>query len=424
MKKTLSILLILVLSLSVLAGCSSDETTEPTTQEPTATDEKVQITFWQTMNDEETKTLTGIVEEFEAQNPNIDVVVENVPFGETQNKYKTAAQAGNAPDVLRSEIAWTPEFAALGYLLPLDSYFKDQDDFLEAPLNYSKWNGQTWSVPQVTDALALLYNKQMLADAGFDKAPETWDEFVTVSQALTKDGKWGFYYRQSDAYWYQPFMWSFGGGLIDEDDLDIHVNDPGSVAGLEFVLKLRDEYKVFPNDTDYSNDYTNAMENFKAGNAAMIFNGPWATADVLTGSEFQDPNNFGIAPIPKGPEGKTGSPVGGHGYVISAGTEHPDEAYKFIEFLSSKENQAKFAVNNGLLPTRKSAYDMEEVKNNRIISDYKVVIENATNRPVIPEGGQIYTDFTPEIQAVFQGQKTPQEGLDAVAAAWAELLNK
>jgi len=376
------------------------------------------------MNTEETETLMEIVNEFEAENKNIDVVVENVPFGETQNKFKTAAQGGNAPDVLRSEIAWTPEFAALGYLLPLDNYFTDQNDYLEAPLNYSKWNGQTWSVPQVTDALALLYNKQMLKDAGYDKAPETWDEFVTVSQALTKDGKWGFYYRQSDAYWFQPFMWSFGGGLIDEDDLDIHVNDPGSVAGLQFVLDLRDKYKVFPNDQDFSNDYTNAMENFKSGDVAMIFNGPWATADALSGKEFTNPDNFGIAPIPKGPEGNTGSPVGGHGYAIYAGTEHPDEAYEFIEFLSKPENQAKFAVNNGLLPTRKSAYELDEVKNNRIISDYKVVIENATNRPVIPEGGQIYTDFSPEIQAVFLGQKTPQEGLDAVANAWGKLLNK
>ncbi|OEF98981.1 hypothetical protein BHF71_10385 [Vulcanibacillus modesticaldus] len=420
MKKLLFIFSIFAL-VFLLSACSSETSEEPKQE---VIDEQVTISFWHTMNDEETKTLEAIVEEFENANPNIKVNMENVPFSEAQNKFKTAAQAGNAPDVFRSEIAWTPEFAALGYLMPLDNYFKDQDDFLAAPLNYSKWNGKTWSVPQVTDALALLYNKKMLADAGYDKAPETWDEFVKVAQDLTKGGKYGFYYRQSDAYWFQPFMWSFGGGLIDEDDLEIHINDPGSVKALEFILKLRDEYKVFKNDKDFSNDYTNAMETFKAGDVAMILNGPWSTSDILSGSAFEDPNNLGIAPIPKGPEGLTGSPVGGHGYVIYAGTKNADASYKFIEFLSSKENQAKFAVNNGLLPTRKSAYELDEVKNNRIISDYKLVIERATNRPVIPEGGQIYTDFTPEIQAVFQGKKSPQEALDAVAKAWAELLGK
>jgi arabinogalactan oligomer/maltooligosaccharide transport system substrate-binding protein len=63
------------------------------------------ITFWQTMNEEETKTLKTIVAAFTKANPSIKVNVQYVPFDQAQAKFATAAQGGKAPDVLRAEIA-------------------------------------------------------------------------------------------------------------------------------------------------------------------------------------------------------------------------------------------------------------------------------------------------------------------------------
>ncbi|MFC7439835.1 extracellular solute-binding protein [Laceyella putida] len=416
MKKILSAIASVAVAGSLLAGCSpaaNEQSSGPVT-----------ISFWNTMNPEETETLKEIISDFEKENKDIKVKLENVPFGEAQNKFKTAAQAGNGPDVLRSEIAWTPEFAALGLLQPLDDYFKDQDDFLDVALKYSKWNGKTWSVPQVTDALGLLYNKKLLADKGFNEAPKTMDEFYQVAKALSDPAqdKWGYYHRQTDAYWYQPFMWAYGGGLIT-DNKEIQVNNAGAVKGLEFLLKLRDD-KVMPDEFDAANDYNNLQQAFKTGRAAMVLQGPWAVSDLLKGEQFKDSNNLGIAPIPVGPEGKTGTPVGGHGLVIYAGSKHKEASYKFVSYLSKAENQAKFATKNGLVPTRKSAFELKEVKENRLINDWKAVLDKATNRPVMPEGGQIYAAFTPEIQAAFKKEKSPQQALDAVAEAWKKLLKK
>jgi len=250
------------------------------------------------------------------------------------------------------------------------------------------------------------------------------DEFLVDAQKLTDSskGQYGFFMR-GDSYWLQPFIWAFGGGLVDEEK-NIYINNEGSVAGLQFVLDLRDEYKVMPEVIDFSNDYDNMQTGFKTGKYAMIFQGPWATSDILTGEQFQDPSNLGVAPIPTGPEGKTGSPVGGHNYVIYKDSQNIDASYKFVEYLNSTESQALFAKNNNLLPTRKSAYETPEVKDNAILMGYKEVIDNATNRPVIPEGGQIYTDFTPNYQAALTGEATAQEALDNVAKAWEVLLKK
>lgn len=420
--------LVVLLLISLLAGCGGKE--EPGSQstgqpnEGQASGKPVKITFWNTMRDYEAAVAQELINEFEKQNPNIDVEMVTVPFGEAQNKFKVAAQAGNAPDVLRAEVAWIAEFAALGFLEPLDEKFTDQDDFLPSALAYGKWNGKTYAVPQVTDALALLYNKKLLVQAGFHRAPETWDEFVQVAKKLTDPSKdqWGFYMRQSEAYFTLPFIWSFGGGLIDVETMKPLINTEGAIKGLEFVKKLRDEYKVFKDDRDFPNDYNTAMQYFKSGKAAMILNGPWATADILTGEAFKDnPDNLGIAPIPQGPEGNTGSPVGGHSYVIYSKSPHKEEAWKLVQFLSTKEAQAKLALELGLLPTRKSVYEMPEVKANRIISDFKAVMENATPRPVFPQGGLIFEAMDRNFQAFYTGKKTAKEAVEAIVKEWEKL---
>ncbi len=386
---------------------------------------QVTLTFWHTMNQEEMVTLDGLVGKFMEQNPQIEIQAQVVPFSDAQNKFKTMAQAGDAPDIFRAEIAWTPEFAELGFLVPLDDYVSEEDlgDYLPGALRYNQYKDHLWGIPQVTDCLALLYNKRMLAGAGVDP-PATMDDLVRVAGTMTSPGKgrYGFFWR-GDSYWLTPFIWAYGGGLIDEDDQQIHINDQGSVAGLNFYIALRDEYGVVPPEVDFANDYDNMLVGFKTGKYAMIINGPWATADILAGEQFSDPANLGVTRIPRGPAGY-GSPVGGHNYVIASSCKDVPAAYEFIHFLNQAEHQALFAQKNNLLPTRRSAYDLPGVADNPIIQGFRYQLEVANNRPVIPEGGLLFVDFTPNLQAALNGNKTPQQALDATAEAWEELLRR
>ncbi|EGL83927.1 extracellular solute-binding protein family 1 [Caldalkalibacillus thermarum TA2.A1] len=410
----------LLLASVLLVGCSSDSGSEG----GEGSEDQVTIQFWHTFNQAEQETISEIIEAFEEAYPHIKVQVQAVPFDQAQNQFKLAAQSGDAPDVFRAEIAWTPEFADLGYLLELDEYVSDEDlaDYLDSPMNYNLYDGHIWGVPQATDALALLYNKRMLEEAGLS-VPTTMDEFLEAAQALTDESKdqYGFFIR-GDAYWVQPFIWAFGGDLIDGEAREVKIAEPGSIEGTQFYVDLQNKYKVTPATRDFSQDYDNMQTGFKEGRIAMILNGPWSTSDILSGSEFSDPDNLGIAPIPVGPTGLTGSPVGGHNYVIYKGTQYPDEAYTFIEFINSAESQAKFAINNNILPTRASAYEIPEVAENRLVADFQAVIEKATNRPVIPEGGAIYTDFTPAIQSAILEEVSVEEALKEVEKAWNQLL--
>lgn len=422
--------MVVALALSACAGGgtspSADASDPATSADPTtACGDVDSLTFTHTMNDQESPVIAEIAEAFEGTS----VEVTQIPFDGAQQAYDQQAAGGEAPDVFRAEIAWIADYADKGYLLDLTSMIPqaDWDDFLAGPLAYGQWQGGTYAVPQVTDALALMYNKSMFEEASVE-APATMDDFIAAGETLQSElGLENAFYMRGDAYWLQPFLWAFGGGLLTVDDegqvTDILVNNEGSVAGLEFLLS--DVLgTIAPADVDFANDYGNAMTAFKEGEVAMIFNGPWSTADVLSGTEFADPENLGIAVIPAGPDGDKGSPIGGHSYVLYAGMDEAKQecAAAFIQYLSSAENQGRLATELNLLPTRSSAYELPDVADNRLIADFGTVIENATARPVVPEGGGIYADFGPNFQAAWTGDKDPQQALDDVAAAWETLL--
>jgi arabinogalactan oligomer/maltooligosaccharide transport system substrate-binding protein len=227
-------------------------------------------------------------------------------------------------------------------------------------------------------------------------------------------------FLRGDSYFVQPWIWAWGGGLVNPASKQILIARRGSVNGLTAYTTLFKDNCAFPN-RDFANDYDNMQTAFKNGQVAMIVNGPWATSDILTGSAFSNKTNLGIAAVPKGPAGQ-GSPVGGHNYVISRRSKNVDAAYKFVRWLSLAPQQAVLATKLNLLPTRKSAYQTAAVKKNPIISAFLKQMLVARNRPVTPQGGQIYTDFGPNVQKALNGQLSAQEALDAVATSWKQKL--
>ncbi len=403
----------------VLAGCGGGTTSAPTSSGP------VTLTYWYTEGTSETPVILQLIQQFQQQNPNIKINAEYKPFGQTQAAFATAAQAGKAPDVLRSDVGWVTQFASLRYLLPIDSYVSQSDlsDYLVAPLSYDKYNAHLYGLPQVTDFLALLYNKAELAKAGITSPPTAMSDFEADAMKIvqSKAAKYGFE-TSGASYFALPFLWAFGGGMIDPNN-NILVNNSGSVAGLTFLLKLQNTDKVMPPKVDFNNGYNNMVNDLKSGQTAMIFDGPWEVSNILTGSAFTgNTSNLGIAGIPKGPGGQTGSPVGGQSYVIYTGTAHPAEAYKFISFMSSTASQIAIAKANHTLPTRQSVYQDSTISSDPVISGYHAVQDTAVNRPIIPQGGQLFNDFDPNIQAALASAKSPTDALNAVATAWKKLL--
>jgi arabinogalactan oligomer/maltooligosaccharide transport system substrate-binding protein len=378
------------------------------------------ITFWQTMNDQETVNLKSLINKFEASHPDIKVDVVNVPFSQHVQKFTTAAQAGEGPDVMRADTAPDVQgWAAQGFLTDLTSMISaaDKKDFVQAAYKGAVYNGKAYAVPQTVDALALFYNKSMFKAKGLSRPPAT---LAQLQQYCNKFGAQKGIALRGDSYWLQPWIWGYGGGLVNMQKKQILIAAKPSIAGWAAYNSLFHSKCAFP-DKDFANDYNNVMTAFKNGQVAMIVNGPWSTADVLSGPQFKSSGNFQVAVLPKGPGGQ-GSPIGGASFVISRNSKHAKEAYTFISWLTAPAQEAVFATENNLLPSHVSAYKLPSVKKNRIIVQFLAQMQKATDRTAGTQGGQLYTDFTPAFQKMLSNKSTPAKAAAEVAAAWKSKL--
>lgn len=380
------------------------------------------VTWWDTSTvGSEDKVFKKIAEGFEKKHPKVDVKYVNVPFGEAQNKFKNAAQAGaGAPDVIRSEVAWTPEFADLGYLAPLDgtAALKDQDDFLEQAAASTKYKDKTYAVPQVIDSMGIFYNKKIFAEAGVE-VPKTIADLKTVSKKIKdKTGKTGLYLRGDDAYWFLSFLYGEGGDLVDAGSKTVTVDKPEGVKAFATVKDLVDSGAA---KTDATDGWENMQSSFKDGKVAMMINGPWAVADTLTGKEFTDKANLGISPVPAGSAAQ-GAPQGGHNLAVYAGSKNLDASYAFVDYMTSVESQAQTAGELNLLPTRTSAYSKQEAVDSEIVQFFKPVVETAVERPWIPETGSLFAPLVTEYTKVLTGQTTPEKAASASGDSYRKLL--
>lgn len=402
----------------VLAACGNDSG-DSDTDSDTNTDStsiEAELTWWDTSDpDNEAPAYDALIEKFNEEYPDITINHETVPFDQTQNKFKTAAESGSgAPDILRAEVAWTPEFASLGYLYALDGTAPLEDNsYAETPLSSNVFDGSTYGVPQVTDTLGLMYNKALFEKAGLDPEapPTTWDEVQTAAEALKSKGKVDGIYINSGGYFLLPFLYGEGADLVDVDAQSITVNSPEAAAGVQTaqdLVKSGAAVKPVANDP-----YGTMMTLFKEGKVAMIINGPWEVAGIADDPKFGGIENLGVAPVPAGSAGQ-GAPVGGHNYVVWSGMDEAkaDAAIAFINFMSSAESEAFIADELGLLPGNADAYAM--VTNERVAlwADAMAV---AQPRPWIPEGGQFFAALDTMGTQVMIQNKPVQAALDEVA---------
>ncbi|WP_432021659.1 extracellular solute-binding protein [Streptomyces parvus] len=380
------------------------------------------VTWWDTSSvGSEDKVFKKLAEGFEKEHPKVDVKYVNVPFGEAQNKFKNAAQAGDgAPDVIRSEVAWTPDFANLGYLAPLDgtAALKNQDDFLKQAVASTKYEDKTYAVPQVIDSMGVFYNKKMFKEAGVE-APANLDDLKTVAKKIKdKTGKTGLYLRGDDPYYFLSFLYGEGGDMVDAGSKSVTIDKPEGVKAFKAVKELVDDGTA---KTDASDGWENMMQAFKNGDVAMMINGPWAVADTLTGSEFTDKDNLGVAPVPAGSAAQ-GAPQGGHNLAVYAGSKNLEASYAFVEYMTSVDSQATAAGELNLLPTRTSAYAKKEAVDSEIVGFFKPVVETAVERPWIPEGGSLFEPLRVEYTKVLTGQTTPEKAAKATGDSYRKLL--
>ncbi|MEE1766250.1 extracellular solute-binding protein [Streptomyces sp. SP18BB07] len=388
-------------------------------------DGPVTITWWDTSNaTNEAPTYKALVKEFEAANKDIKVKYVNVPFDQAQNKFDTAAGATGAPDILRSEVGWTPAFAKKGFFLPLDGTeaLKDEDKFQPSLIKQAQYDGKTYGVPFVTDTLALVYNKELFEKAGIAEAPKSWDDLKKAAATIKKktgvDGYWG----STQAYYAQSFLYGEGTDTVDVAAKKITVNSAEAKKAYGTWLDLFDGKGLHKADTT-ADAYAHIQDAFVNGKVASIVQGPWEITNFYKGTAFKDKANLGIATVPAGSSGKAGAPTGGHNLSVYAGSDkaHQEASLKFINFMTSAKSQETIALKNSTLPTRDDAYTAE-VKADPGIAGYQTVLAAAQPRPELPEYSSLWGPLETELLAIAGGKESLDKGLGNAETAIAKLV--
>ncbi|UGB33222.1 ABC transporter substrate-binding protein [Metabacillus sp. B2-18] len=296
-----------------------------------------------------------VVKEFEAQNPDIKIEMEAIADEPIKDKLRVVLGGNEVPDIMFS---WSGEFARkfvrAGAALDLTPYLEEdtewKDSFIPASLQPFSSDDKNYGIPLRFNGKFFVYNKEI-----FDKynlqTPQTWDEFMNVLETLKQGGETPIILGNESPWAAIHYLTGLNQKMVPQD---VRMNDYnprsgeftdlGYVKAMEMFAELNQNGYLMDNVNSSSHDM--AKQVFFTGEGAMMY---------MELEEFQNvednlSGNWGFFQMPSISDGKgnqnyiTGAP---DGFIVSSKTEHPEEAIKFLKFLTSKENAVKLAEQIG-----------------------------------------------------------------------------
>jgi multiple sugar transport system substrate-binding protein len=368
-------------------------------------------------------TLPFIADEWNKAHPNEKVTIKQQSDQADQQlsdleQHFQAKDAGY--DVVTVDVVWTAEFAAKGWIIPLDGQYKlDTTPLLPATVKAASYNGKLYAAPYASDGGLLYYRTDLTP-----KAPTTWDELISSCKGKTTSGtitgpKPGCYAGQFFKYEgltvnAAEAINAAGGEIVGPDGKTATVDSPKSATGLEFLANGFKQGYIPKEALGFKE--TESLNAFSAGQLMYLRNWPYAVA-VLNAKGSKVIGKFGIAPLP-GPDGHGASSLGGHSLGISAYSKYKATGLDFLKFVESDAVQRNNLTVGTLAPVATALYsDPELVKKFSYLPTLLKSIETAVPRPITPFYPGVTEAIETNAYAALQGQVTAQAALTNMQAA-------
>ncbi len=387
-------LYVLALALLFLSGCGGK-------------DERVHINIWHQKDVAERAFFNQVVDEYNQAHPDRVVDVLYRETEELRNLFVVASVGGQGPEIVYGPSDNVSIFALTESIMPIDRVL-DEDYLLGfSDQGVIRWKGEPWMVAdQVGNHLAFVYNQDLLP-----RAPETTDEMIEMMQGVTADtnndgrpDQYGLTWNYTEPFFFIPFLTGFGGWIMDEEG-NPTLNTPETVKAIQFVLDLRDKYRIIPGESDY-----NVAETlFKEGRAAAIINGPWAWSGYGEAGV-----NYNVARLPRVSEtGLWIAPlVSSKGYSVNINVDEEKLPYvrDVLEYLTNADMQTRMAATLSTIPVIESVRNSAAVQNNPILQASIRQALVGRPMPVMPEMRQIWDGMRGPYQLVMNGAISAEEG--------------
>ncbi len=338
-----------------------------------ATAQSTAIEFWGGWTGPDAETMQGLVDEWNAANPDLQVNLTMQQWSPLFDTFITSAAAGDSPDILAMHPQEMAQFIDLGLILPLDDIIAGSDvlkveNFSENAWNLNKYEGVQYAIPLDLHMHGIFYNVDMFEAAGIDTLPVTGAEFVEAARMLTLDangkhpGDDGFdaanvvqYGTSMHTNHHAFFQWwalynQLDGQFLSEDGMQCAWDLDKATQAWQWLQDLVYTHGVAPQgQTDYPAD-------FLSGRTAMLIDGPWRMPQ-LEQAQADQGFNWGVIeyPVVFDQPAVWGS---GHNFTLptNADPAKQADALRFLEWLVS--NSQGWAV-SGQLPVFNSVSESE-----------------------------------------------------------------
>lgn len=411
------ILALPLLLASLLAGCGGGEGSDVPT-----------LTLSGSAVGAEGEILARHVAGFLEENPGLRVTIQQTPDDATQ-RHQLYVQWLNAhvgtPDVLQLDVIWTPEFAAAGWILPLDRFSPDDGDFFSATLDANRWRGRLHALPWFVDVGMLYWRTDLLR-----APPASLAELITLARRgmQTPGGPaygivWQGARYEGLVTVFLEILGGFGGAILTPEG-EVVVDSPEGVAALDYLRDQIVRSRVAPPEvlTWHEEETRFAFQN---GNAVFLRNWPYAYP-LMDQPDSAVAGRFAVAPMPAAPGGEPTAALGGGQLAINAYSRHPEAAWRLLSYLTSPERMLERARAVGQYPARRSVYRDPRLAEALAVPPEQVlrIVERARPRPATPLYSELSEILQIHLHRALAGQTEPPRALAGAAREMEAVLER
>jgi multiple sugar transport system substrate-binding protein len=384
------------------------------------------VRFW--AMGREAEVVMDLVPEFERTHPGIRIEVQQLPWTAAHEKLLTAVAGDATPDVCQLGNTWIPELAALQTLAPLDelaarSPVIERDDYFDGIWATNVIDGRLYGVPWYVDTRLLFYRRDLLAQAGYDRPPQTWEQWLEMLRAIKRQVGPQRYAALLPLNEFEPLLvlaLQQPDTLLRDGGRYGNFRSPAFRESLAFYTRIFAE-KLAPaiSETQISNVWLE----FARGYFSFYITGPWNIGDFKRRLPPERQDDWMTAPMP-GPHGPGASVAGGSSLVVFKRSRHQAAAWAFVEYLSQPVVQQRFHALTGDLPPRRSAWLAPSLADDVYARAFRVQLERVRPVPPVPEWERIMEEMRLMGERVIQGAEPVDPALERLDARVDALLEK
>ena len=368
--------------------------------------------------------IDSVIADFQAANPGITVVTDQVLNDAYKDKIRVVLGSSNQPDIFFS---WSGEWAfnivRAGRSMDLSPVLAANPEWsgniIAAQIAPFTMDGKVYGLPWQMDGKAIFYNKDAWEKAGVTEEPKTFGELMAICAKLKEAGQTPLLFGSKAPWAISHYIGTFNERILppevlaaDYDRTKGEFTHPGYVTALEKFQELSTCMNPSPNGIDHETE----RNGFIGGRGTMAY---LQYAEMGYLKEVGFPYGFFIFPPVEGGEGKGDTLQGApQGWMIAEGSQHKDEAIKFLQFLLSPEMGARLTKETGIISPIKGAVTDQSATPQQIVAfdqimnagDPYIWLDTALDAAVADA-------YMKGVQLLLDGQKTPAEVMADVQAA-------